>query len=461
MRSRTFQFSFVPVLAAVVLTMLVSAAVPLGRVAVGAAVVGNDYPANLANAPKDSVVDPWQFYNRECTSFVAWRLNHANGIAFKDFYGGPQWGNAENWGPTARSLGIPVNQTPAVGAVAWDAGGVGGASSEGHVAWVANIEANGTIDVEEYNYTNSGQYDVRTGLNPSSFSGFIHFDDLGTTNEAMTPASTGAPANPPPSGAHGYWLVGSDGGVFRFCSSTIYGSTGSIGLQRPVVGITPTADRGGYWLVASDGGIFSFGDSSYHGSIPGIGLAPADSTAPKRLNAPILGMVPSPDGQGYFMVASDGGVFAFGDAAYEGSCPGIGGCTAKAVAVVPDATGNGYWLVTQKGGVYVFGDAKYYGGLSTTNGMVTSAVRTPDGGGYWVLTSDGTVHAFGDALNFGSPTASMTPTNLASAVIATSDGLGYWVAAADGTVFNYGDAPADGGMTGTKLNGSIIAATGF
>ncbi len=87
------------------------------------------------------------------------------------------------------------------------------------------------------------------------------------------------------------------------------------------------------------------------------------------------------------------------------------GVRPKAVAVVPDATGNGYWLVTQKGGVHVFGDAKYYGGLSTTNGMVTSAVRTPDGGGYWVLTSDGTVHAFGDALNFGSLTASMTPTN--------------------------------------------------
>ena len=111
-----------------------------------------------------------------------------------------------------------------------------------------------------------------------------------------------------------------------------------IHLQRPVVGITPTASRGGYWLVASDGGIFAFGNAGYYGSIPGSGLSPAGSGLPHSLNAPIVGMVPSSDGGGYFMVASDGGVFAFGDARFEGSCPGIGGCRGAAVAVVPDAT---------------------------------------------------------------------------------------------------------------------------
>ena len=39
-------------------------------------------------------------------------------------------------------------------------------------------------------------------------------------------------------------------------------------LQRPVVGITPTVDDGGYWLVASDGGIFAFGDAGFYNSIP-------------------------------------------------------------------------------------------------------------------------------------------------------------------------------------------------
>ncbi len=169
------------------------------------------------------------------------------------------------------------------------------------------------------------------------------------------PAATTPPPPPtttpvaPPAPAYGYWLVGSDGGIFTFGSAQFYGSTGSIRLQRPVVGISPTANKGGYWLVASDGGIFAFGDAGYFGSIPGDGLSPAGSGLPHSLNAPIVAMVPSSDGGGYFMVASDGGVFAFGDARFAGSCPGIGGCSGAAVAVVPDASGNGYWLATQNG----------------------------------------------------------------------------------------------------------------
>jgi hypothetical protein len=124
---------------------------------------------------------------------------------------------------------------------------------------------------------------------------------------------------------HGYWLVGSDGGIFTFGDAGFYGSTGALTLQRPVVGITPTFDFGGYWLVASDGGIFTFGDGGFYGSIPGLGLQPAGSGKAHSLNAPIVGMVPSIDGGGYFMVAADGGVFAFGDATYAGSCPSIGG----------------------------------------------------------------------------------------------------------------------------------------
>ena len=268
------------------------------------------------------------------------------------------------------------------------------------------------------------------------------------------------PVTSPSSTAHGYWLVGSDGGIFTFGSASFYGSTGSLKLQRPVVGIVPTADRGGYWLDASDGGVFAYGDTQYYGSIPGLGLHPAGSGLPNSLNAPIVGMVPSNDDNGYFMVASDGGVFAFGDAHFAGSCPGIGGCSGTAVAVMPDHSGNGYWLVTSTGSVYTFGDAPYFG--APGHGTVTSAVATPDGLGYWVLLSNGQVYAYGDAANDGSPASSnFNAFDAASAIFSTSDGAGYRVSSAAGAVFNYGDAPADGGMTGTHLNGSIIAATGF
>jgi hypothetical protein len=277
---------------------------------------------------------------------------------------------------------------------------------------------------------------------------------------ATKPGAPGAPAAPA-AAPRGYYLVGSDGGIFTFGGAQFYGSTGSLKLQRPVVGITATVNQGGYWLVASDGGIFSFGDAGFYGSIPGLGLAPAGTVGGKHLDAPIVGMVPSSNGGGYFMVASDGGVFAFGDAAFEGSCPGLGGCGGAAVAVAPDASGQGYWLITATGNIYTFGDATYFGAPGPQSSPVTSMVRTTDGLGYWVLSANGSLYAYGDAVDRGSPLGSVAAPNSASAIFTTSGGGGYWVASTNGEVFTYGDAPYDGGMSGTHLNGSIIAATRF
>jgi hypothetical protein len=271
-------------------------------------------------------------------------------------------------------------------------------------------------------------------------------------------------------GGHGYWLVGSDGGVFAFGGAQFYGSTGSLRLQRPIVSIAATRDGGGYWLVASDGGIFSFGDAGFYGSIPGLGIAPAGSTDPgPKLNAPIVGMVPSTTGEGYFLVASDGGVFAFGDARFEGSCPGIGGCGSPVVAVQPDASGNGYWVATSLGPVYRFGDdpGSCVGEppLELPPGVVdsvTSAVNTADDGGCYILYASGSVANSGDAALFpGQAIEANAVANPATAIVATDSLQGFWVFTANGGVFAHGDAPNDGDMTGTTLNGSIIAAAGW
>jgi hypothetical protein len=269
------------------------------------------------------------------------------------------------------------------------------------------------------------------------------------------------PAPSPPPATHGYWLVGSDGGIFSFGSSQFHGSMGGVPLQRPVVGIVPTPDRNGYWLDASDGGVFSFGDTQFYGSMPGLGFNPAGSGKPHSLNAPIVGMVPSHDDGGYFMVASDGGVFAFGDATFAGSCPGIGGCNGAAVAVVPDAGGGGYWVVTATGSVYAFGDAHNYGAPGPQSSSISSAVATPDGGGYWILESNGQVFPYGDAAGLGSPppgaAGGLDP---AASIFSTTSGAGYWVVTALGKVYNFGDAPFDGDMSATHLAGPIIAASG-
>jgi hypothetical protein len=88
-----------------------------------------------------------------------------------------------------------------------------------------------------------------------------------------------------------------------------------------VVGIAGATDRG-YWLVASDRGVFSFGDAVFHGS-----------TGALRLNQPIVGIAPSPSGNGYWLVAVDGGIFSFGDAPFQGSLGGGSG-TDEAARVV-------------------------------------------------------------------------------------------------------------------------------
>ena len=80
---------------------------------------------------------------------------------------------------------------------------------------------------------------------------------------------------------------------------------GNTKLNQPVQSIVPDPDGQGYWLVASDGGVFAF-KAVFRGSTGNI-----------KLNKPMTGMVPF--GNGYLMVAEDGGVFNFSDRPFSGS----------------------------------------------------------------------------------------------------------------------------------------------
>ena len=146
----------------------------------------------------------------------------------------------------------------------------------------------------------------------------------------------------------------------------------------------------GYWFVASDGGIFAFGDAAFHGS-----------TGALRLNQPIVGMAPTATGAGYWLVASDGGIFAFGDAAFFGSAPGRG-VTGTVVSMQPTPTGRGYWQALSDGRVLAFGDARDFGSATGINRPVVDMASTPSGGGYWLTAADGGIFTFGDAGFFGS-----------------------------------------------------------
>lgn len=148
-------------------------------------VIGDDYPAAWRNNP--NTVDSWGYYTGNCTSFVANRLHNVN-----HFEVPRAMGNGAQWGAVARSLGYRVDNTPAVGSVAYYTDGV-----YGHVAWVAEI-VGGNIVVEEYNWIRNGKMDYTYHPQTQSISkptGFIYFKDLSDTPSAGTSTGGSLPSS--------------------------------------------------------------------------------------------------------------------------------------------------------------------------------------------------------------------------------------------------------------------------
>lgn len=122
----------------------------------------------------------------DCTSFVAWRLNELakaagnndwsfSNNAISGASGPVHLGDAQDWGANAAVAGFPPDSVPKVGSVAWFG------SPHDHVAVVKAIGTDGTIVVEQSNYSSyPGQYptyDVTTIHPNDSYrpSGYIHF----------------------------------------------------------------------------------------------------------------------------------------------------------------------------------------------------------------------------------------------------------------------------------------------
>jgi cell wall-associated NlpC family hydrolase len=152
-----------------------------------------------------------------------------------------------------------------------------------------------------------------------------------------------------PSGA-GYWLVGSDGGVFSFGDAQFKGSAANLRLNKPVVDIVSTASGAGYWLIAADGGVFAYGDAQ----------APADNPLPgMQLNQPVVAGIRQGT-SGLVLTAGDGGVFALGGAQFYGSANNL--TLAKPVSgIAATADDRGYWLTARDGGLFAYGNAGFYG----------------------------------------------------------------------------------------------------
>ena len=253
-------------------------------------------------------------------------------------------------------------------------------------------------------------------------------------------------------------------------------------------GLSLSGPASGYWLVASDGGIFTFGDAGFYGS---TGRPPAEqadrrhgghprrqgllagglrrrhlhlrrrraSTArPGRihLNKPIVGMAATPDGKGYWLVASDGGIFTFGDAGFYGSTGGITSTSrSSAWPPPPTARATGWWPPTAASSPSATpaSTARPAASTSTSRSWAWPPPPTARATGWWPPTAasspSATPRFFGSTggIHLNQPIVGMA---------ATPDGKGYWLVASDGGIFTFGDAGFFGSTGGQPLNKPIV-----
>ncbi|WP_332662523.1 CHAP domain-containing protein [Aeromicrobium sp.] len=146
------------------------------------------------------IVSYWnQTPGHNCTNYLAYRLTHGGRLVARP----PGTGSAYTWGDAARKSGVPVNDSPRVGAVAWwTAAAIG--NSSGHVAYVEEVRADGSIVLSEDNLT--GDFDWRHLTRGAGWpSGFIHY-----------PQSDGSPfgtfdsVSAPLAGQIDFWGTSSD-----------------------------------------------------------------------------------------------------------------------------------------------------------------------------------------------------------------------------------------------------------
>jgi hypothetical protein len=285
-----------------------------------------------------------------------------------------------------------------------------------------------------------GQVAARTGRFPArtiDMSKALRWTDPSALPAGFEPgaeavAATAAPATPAGSKLTGYRVLTADGRVVTLGKAPTLGSPRDVGLGA-VSAIAGVPGRSAYLTAGSSGKVVGFGGAA--GGAPKTAVPTADVAA-------------TPSGQGYWVLSSSGGVYAFGSAKHYGSLSrsGVGSAGVK---IRSTPSGKGYWILAANGRIYAFGDAPK---LSTPSlSSVADFWPTPSGAGYWVLLADGRVAAYGDASHFGDiPSLKTKWTKPAVAIVGMPSGRGYAIAVRDGGVFNFGSSPFLGSLAGSR-----------
>jgi hypothetical protein len=238
-------------------------------------------------------------------------------------------------------------------------------------------------------------------------------------------------------------------------------TTGPLFEDAPVLGAVANRAGDGYWVFNGNGRVATFGQNTgFYGDLRA-----------SALNHTITAMAPAPFGTGYWLLADDGFIYAYGSAKFLGTAQ-PGDPNGFFTVILPSATENGYRVGTYQGRVHNFGDAVNYGSLwevptrdgkavfgytslrlgSTTvvavgppsMGVTTfvppsvTTVWTP-ADGYWMLSADGSVYPFGGAVNLGDAKPHLAGRQAVD-LEPTSDYGGYWIVDDTGRVFGFGNA---------------------
>ena len=125
-------------------------------------------------------------------------------------------------------------------------------------------------------------------------------------------------------------------------------------------------------------------------------------------------MATTPTGHGYWLLASDGGVFSFGDAHFYGST-GAMKLERAGRRMGTAAGGNGYWLARPRRRHVLLRRRARSSARCPASAGARAAPRpsrspaTHTGHGYWMLLADGRVVPFGDAEQYGDAPAASQP----------------------------------------------------
>ncbi|HEV2369297.1 MAG TPA: right-handed parallel beta-helix repeat-containing protein, partial [Acidimicrobiales bacterium] len=171
----------------------------------------------------------------------------------------------------------------------------------GHVAAIDNTLIQGNAITNQYYGIWTKGAVTNTGIGANDFTG-----------------ATQAVFNKPDPDS-GYTLVASDGGAFTYGHAVYSGSAAASHPAVKIVGAAPTRDDNGWWVAGADGSVFDVGDATAVGSLPLIHVTPKAPIVGIAATNPGGGQGPGPNGIGFYLVGSDGGVFNFGDAGYMGS----------------------------------------------------------------------------------------------------------------------------------------------